>query len=144
MTAARIWATALVGLALGGLVATASAHEEDSADTVITPPLEQPLPVRDSAVATMVTVEYAPGAGTPPHTHPADTFVYVLQGAIGMQVAGGDLKVLKQGDTFYEKPSDRHVVSRNASTTERAKFLVMFVKEKDAELLVPDNSPATP
>lgn len=144
MTAARIWATALVGLALGGLVATASAHEEDSADTVITPLLEQPLPARDSAVATMVTVEYAPGAGTPPHTHPADTFVYVLQGAIEMQVAGGELKVLKQGDTFYEKPSDRHVVSRNASTSERAKFLVMFVKEKDAELLVPDNSPATP
>ena len=144
MTAARIWATALAGLALGGVVASASAHEEGSADTVITPLLEQPLPVRDAAVATMVTVEYAPGAGTPPHTHPADTFVYVLQGAVEMQVAGGELKVLQQGDTFYEKPSDRHVVSRNASTTERAKFLVMFVKEKTAELLVPDNSPATP
>ena len=144
MTAARIWTTALVGLAFGGLVATASAHEQGSADTVITPLLEQPLPMRAAAVAGMITVEYAPGAGTPPHTHPADTFVYVLQGAIEMQVAGGELKVLKQGDTFYEKPTDRHVVSRNASKTERAKFLVMFVKEKNAELLVPDKTPATP
>ena len=144
MTAARIWITALVGLAFGGLMATASAHEQGSADTVITPLLEQPLPMRAAAVAGMITVEYAPGAGTPPHTHPADTFVYVLQGAIEMQVAGGELKVLKQGDTFYEKPTDRHVVSRNASKTERAKFLVMFVKEKNAELLVPDKTPATP
>ena len=144
MTAARIWTTALVGLAFGGLVATASAHEQGSADTVITPLLEQPLPMRAAAVAGMITVEYAPGAGTPPHTHPADTFVYVLQGAIEMQVAGGVLKVLKQGETFYEKPGDRHIVSRNASKTERAKFLVMFVKEKNAELLVPDTSPAAP
>ena len=96
MKASRKWATVLIGLALGGLAATASADEEGSADTIITPLLEQPLPMRDSAVASMVTVEYAPGAGTPPHTHPADTFVYVLEGAIEMQVAGGALKVLKQ------------------------------------------------
>ena len=144
MTASRIWTTALVGLALGGLVATASADQQSSAGTIITALLEQPLPMRDAAVAGMITVEYAPGAGTPPHTHPADTFVYVLHGAVEMQVAGGELKVLQQGETFYEKPSDRHVVSRNASQTERAKFLVMFVKEKNAELLVPDKSPATP
>ncbi len=144
MKASRKWATVLIGLALGGVAATASADEEGSADTIITPLLEQPLPMRDSAVASMVTVEYAPGAGTPPHTHPADTFVYVLEGAVEMQVAGGALKVLKQGETFYEKPSDRHVVSRNASKTERAKFLVMFVKDKNAELLVPDQAPATP
>ena len=144
MKAAQICSKALMGFALGGVVATASADEENRADTVITPLLEQPLPMRESAVASMVTVEYAPGASTPPHTHPADTFVYVLQGAIEMQVAGGELKLLKQGDTFYEKPSDHHVVSRNASTTERAKFLVMFVKDKGAQLLVPDATSATP
>ena len=144
MKAAQICSKALMGFALGGGVATASADEENRADTVITPLLEQPLPMRESAVASMVTVEYAPGASTPPHTHPADTFVYVLQGAIEMQVAGGELKLLKQGDTCYEKPSDRHVVSRNASTTERAKFLVMFVKDKGAQLLVPDATSATP
>ena len=144
MKVGQIWNMALAGLALGGVVATASAHEESRADTVITPLLEQPLPMRESAVASMITVEYAPGASTPPHTHPADIFVYVLQGAVEMQVAGGELKLLKQGDTFYEKPSDRHVVSRNASNTERAKFLVMSVKDKGAPLLVPDATSATP
>jgi quercetin dioxygenase-like cupin family protein len=139
----RTWAfTIASGLSLLGLCASSWADEEASADTIITPLIEQALPARSAAVASMVTVEYAPGAGTPPHTHPADTFVYVLQGAIEMQVAGGALKVLKQGDTFYEKPSDHHIVSRNASKTERAKFLVIFVKDKNAELLVPEQPPA--
>ncbi len=142
MKSSRTCAAALVGLALGGLGGAVQAEDKASADTIIKPLLEQPLPARSSAVASMVTVEYAPGASTPPHTHPADTFVYVLEGALEMQVAGGELKVLKQGDTFYEKPSDRHVVSRNASKTERAKFLVMFIKDKKAELLVPEPPPS--
>jgi quercetin dioxygenase-like cupin family protein len=48
---------------------------------------------------------------------------------------------LKAGDTYYEQPGDRHVVSRNASKTDTAKFLVVFVKEKAAALLVPDSTP---
>jgi len=145
MKALRSWlVTTCIGLALGSMAGGASADEDASADTIIQPLLERPLPARSDAVASMVTVEYAPGAGTPPHTHPADTFVYVLQGAIEMQVAGGELKVLREGDTFYEKPTDRHTVSRNASKTERAKFLVMFIKDKNAELLVPEPATATP
>ena len=132
------------GLAVAATSGDARADENGDTSTLITPLLEKPLPGRTSAVASMVTVEYAPGAGTPPHSHPADTFVYVLEGAIEMQVAGGELKVLKQGETFYEQPNERHIVSRNASKTERAKFLVMFVKDKNAELLVPDQTPATP
>ena len=114
------------------------ADEVLTPDTIITPLMEKPLANRAAAVAGLLTVEYAPGAGTPPHSHPADTFVYVLEGAIEMQVAGGPLTVLKQGETFYELPTDKHTVSRNASKTERAKFLVMFVKEKSAELVVPE------
>ena len=62
--------------------------------------------------------------------------------AIEMQVAGGEMKVLKAGDTYYEKPTDTHTVSRNASKTEPAKFLVVFVKEKDAPVLVPADTAA--
>ncbi len=112
--------------------------------TIITPLMEKPLAARTAAVASMVTVEYAPGAGTPPHSHPADTFVYVLEGAIEMQVAGGELKVLKAGDTYYEQPSDKHMVSRNASKTDKARFLVMFVKDKDAPVLVPETAATHP
>ena len=130
-----------LSLAATLVVSPVRATEPPKADTIITPLLEKPLAARSAPVASMITVEYAPGAGTPPHTHPADTFVYVLEGAIEMQVAGGELKVLKQGDTYYEQASDHHVVSRNASKTDKAKFLVMFVKDKSGQLLVPDPTP---
>jgi len=106
-------------------------------DTVITPLMEQPLEGLADRVATVITVEYAPGAATPPHTHPAHSIVYVLSGKIEMQVKGGPAVMLGTGQTFYEKPSDVHVVSRNASTTEPAKFLVVFIKSAGAPLLEP-------
>ncbi len=128
-------------LALSAATWTAAAHEsgpaDGASDTILTPLLEQPLAALSAAVGSMLTVEYAPGASTPPHTHPADTFVYVLSGSIEMQVEGGELTLLKAGDVYYERPTDKHIVSRNASKTEPAKFLVMFVKEPTAPALVP-------
>ena len=136
----RVQAAALSVLLIAVGSATVNpARAADAAkpDTVITPLLEAPLSAFAAPTASMITVEYAPGAGTPPHTHPADTFVYVLEGAIEMQVAGGELKVLHKGDTYHEKPTDQHIVSRNASKTDSAKFLVVFVKDKQGEVLVP-------
>jgi len=78
--------------------------------------------------ATMVTVEYPPGGSSPEHRHNAYTFVYVLEGSIVMQVKGGKEVTLGPGETFYESPDDVHTVSRNASTTKAAKFLVFLVK----------------
>ncbi len=132
----------LIGMLLAVTLSVARADDAASNGTIITALMEKPLTNRTAAVAGLLTVEYAPGAGTPPHSHPADTFVYVLEGAIEMQVAGGELTTLKQGETFYELPTDKHVVSRNASKTERAKFLVMFVKDKAAELVVPEPAAA--
>ena len=85
----------------------------------------------------MVTVEYAPGASSAPHRHNAHTFVYVLEGSIVMQVQGGKEVTLVPGQTFYESPQDVHTVSKNASATQPAKFLVFFVKEKGAPASVP-------
>src|SRR5688572_10109951 len=76
--------------------------------------------------AMMVTVEYAPGASSPEHRHNAHTFVYVLEGAVVMQVKGGKEVTLGRGQTFYESPDDVHSVSRNASSTSPAKLLVFF------------------
>jgi quercetin dioxygenase-like cupin family protein len=106
-------------------------------NTVITPLIEKSISIPATPVASMITVEYAPGASTPAHRHPAETFVYVLEGAIEMQVAGGPLTMLKAGQTFYESPDDQHVVSRNASQSEKAKFLVFFIKDKTAPVLEP-------
>ena len=85
----------------------------------------------------MVTVEYPPGSSGPVHRHNAYGFIYVLEGSIVMQVRGGKETTLTSGQTFYEGPDDVHVVGRNASQTKPAKFVVFFVKDKGAPVLVP-------
>src|SRR5215813_7623422 len=85
----------------------------------------------------MITVEYPPGASDPVHRHNAYGFIYVLEGSIVMQVRGGKEVTLTPGQTFYEGPDDVHVVGRNASKTKPAKFVVFFVKDKGAPVLVP-------
>jgi quercetin dioxygenase-like cupin family protein len=86
---------------------------------------------------TMLLVEYAPGGSTAKHRHNAHTFVYVLEGSIVMQVEGGKEMTLGPGQTFYESPTDIHAVSKNASSTQPAKFLVFMVKEKGAPPVLP-------
>jgi quercetin dioxygenase-like cupin family protein len=88
----------------------------------------------------MVSVEYAPGGSDSIHRHNANVFVYVLEGSVVMQVKGAKEVILKPGDSFYEGPNDIHLVSRNASNTNRAKFVVFFVKDKGAPVLVPIKS----
>jgi len=85
----------------------------------------------------MIIVEYPPGSSDPIHRHNAHGFIYVLEGSIVMQVRGGKEMTLTPGQTFYEGPDDVHVVGRNASKTKPAKFVVFFVKEKGAPVLVP-------
>jgi quercetin dioxygenase-like cupin family protein len=85
----------------------------------------------------MISVEYLPGGSDPIHRHNAHAFVYVLEGSVVMQVKGGKEVTLGPGETFYESPKDVHTVSRNASTTNPAKFVVFFVKQKGAPTTVP-------
>ncbi len=82
---------------------------------------------------TVGTVEYPPGASSPPHRHDAQVFVYVLEGKVIMQVKGGPRMTLGPGQMFYESPTDIHSVSANASKTEPAKFLVFMLKDKNAQ-----------
>ena len=85
----------------------------------------------------MITVEYPPGSVDPIHRHNAHAFIYVLEGSIIMQVKGGKEVTLTPGQTFYEGPNDIHVVGKNASSTKPAKFVVFFIKDKGAPVLVP-------
>jgi quercetin dioxygenase-like cupin family protein len=87
----------------------------------------------------MIIVDYPPGSVDAIHRHNAHAFVYVLEGSIMMQVRGGKEVTLTPGQTFYEGPDDVHVVGRNASKTKPAKFVVVFVKDKGAPVLVPAN-----
>jgi quercetin dioxygenase-like cupin family protein len=85
----------------------------------------------------MITVEHAPGGSSPIHVHNAHAMVYVLEGSVVMQLKGGKQVTLTPGQTFYEGPNDIHVVDRNASKTQPAKFLVFLIKDKGAPALVP-------
>jgi quercetin dioxygenase-like cupin family protein len=76
----------------------------------------------------MLTVEYPPGGSSRPHRHDAYVLVYVLEGAVEMQVRGQKLVTLKAGESFLERPDDIHEVSRNASRSKPAKFLVVALK----------------
>ena len=115
------------------LVAAATAAQ----DAKVTPLMTHELTGIAGKEGTMVTVEYAPGASSAEHRHNAYTFVYVLEGSVVMQVKGGKEVTLGPGQTFYESPEDVHTVSRNASTTKPARFLVFFVKQKGAPITVP-------
>ena len=74
-------------------------------------------------------VEYGPGGYSPAHTHPKSAFIYatVLAGAVRSQVNDGPVTTYKVGESFSELPGDRHSVSANASDTEPAKLLAVFV-----------------
>ena len=80
-----------------------------------------------------VLVEYAPGGTSPAHVHPKSAFIYatVLEGAIRSQVNDGPVTVYHAGESFSENPGDRHGVSENASTTEPARLLAVFVVDTD-------------
>jgi quercetin dioxygenase-like cupin family protein len=89
-----------------------------------------------------VLVEYGPGASSPAHTHPASAFIYatVLEGAVRIQVNGGPVTVYRAGENFVEMPGDHHDISANASDTEPAKMLAVFVVDTSATKLVTEDA----
>jgi quercetin dioxygenase-like cupin family protein len=87
-----------------------------------------------------VLVEYAPGGTSPAHLHPPSAFIYatVLEGAIRSQVNDGPVVTYRAGESFSENPGDRHAVSGNASDTEPARLLAVFVVDTaETELTTP-------
>jgi len=103
----------------------------------VTSLMSQPVAGNPDKELLMIAVEYPPGAIDQVHRHNAQTLVYVLEGSIIMGVNGEKPVTLTPGQTFYEGPNDIHTVSRNASKTSPARFLVFFLKDKDEPVLVP-------
>jgi quercetin dioxygenase-like cupin family protein len=97
--------------------------------------LTKQLPELPGKEIEVITVDYAPGAVDAIHRHDAHAVVYVLDGEVEMQVRGGTLRRLGPGQVFYESPEDVHTVSRNASKTKPAKFVVFFIKHEGAPIL---------
>ena len=103
----------------------------------VTPLMSKDLADLPGKEALMITVEHVPGGSSAIHRHNAHAFVYVLEGSVIMQLKGGKEVTLTPGQAFYEGPDDVHLVDRNASATEPAKFLVVLIKNKGAPALVP-------
>jgi quercetin dioxygenase-like cupin family protein len=87
---------------------------------------------------TAVVVDYAPGGASPVHHHAGSVFVHVLAGAVRSQVTGGPVTVYTAGQSFFEPPGGQHLVSENASTTEPARLLAVFIADEGATLTVND------
>jgi quercetin dioxygenase-like cupin family protein len=90
---------------------------------------------------TVITVNYAPGEKSGPHHHASSAFLYarVLTGQVRSEVEGqGPARVYGVGEGWTEGPNAHHVVSENASATEPASILVVFVADEGAVLTTPD------
>lgn len=112
----------------------ASAHDAETVKKIFA----QQLPNVPGNSLTAFVVEYAPGGKTPSHHHAGSVFAYVLSGAIRSQVStDGPVKVYKAGESFFEPPGSSHLVSENASDTEPASLLAVFVAEDGATLTAP-------
>jgi quercetin dioxygenase-like cupin family protein len=146
MNAARI-TTGLIASAVAALIAGCGASAADpqtdtaSADTTetLTPLYEQVLPNVADKTFTSVIVTFPPAARAVPHRH-GDAFVYayVLEGTVNSQLEGEQAHVYRQGENWSEPPGAHHLATENASATEPAKLLVVFIATTGEQLKVDD------
>jgi quercetin dioxygenase-like cupin family protein len=99
--------------------------------------MSKPFPDIPGKEGLMLLVTYPPGSADVIHRHDAHAFVYVLEGSIVMQLRGAEPVTLKAGETFYEGPNDVHIVGRNASDSQPAKFVVFLVKKQGVPVFIP-------
>ncbi|KAB1074422.1 cupin domain-containing protein [Methylobacterium planeticum] len=107
----------------------ATADATGTVDATVTVVFDHALPNVPGKSLKGVLVAYGPGGASPAHTHPPSAFIYatVLEGAIRSQVNDGPERVYRAGESFAELPGDRHGVSANASRSEPARLLAVFV-----------------
>jgi quercetin dioxygenase-like cupin family protein len=128
----------LCALALAAVSVTgASAQDAPDGKSRVTLVYDHVLPNVPGKSIRGVLVEYEPGGLSPAHIHPNSAFIYatVLEGAIKSQVNDGPVKTYRAGESFSEFPGDRHGVSANASATERARLLAVFVVDTNETTL---------
>ncbi|MGF7172630.1 cupin domain-containing protein [Azospirillum doebereinerae] len=121
----------------------ALAHDAPGGASKVTLVYEHALPNVPGKSIKGVLVEYPPGGSSPAHIHAKSAFIYatVLEGAVRSQVNDGPATVHRAGESFSEMPGDRHGVSENASHSEPARLLAVFVVDTDDTILTtPDTS----
>jgi quercetin dioxygenase-like cupin family protein len=132
--------TILCTAALGTLIATGAQADDLASNKNIKLVYDHPLPNVPGKSMRGVLVEYEPGGTSPAHLHPKSAFIYatVLEGAIRSRVNDGPEVTYRAGENWSEFPGDRHSVSANASATEPARLLAVFVVDTgETELVLP-------
>ena len=151
MEARPITMTIIAGLACAFAVAKAAPLAMDAIPTIAAPlcavndtpgsALNTVEPIASYALpnvpgkrVTVVRVSYGPGGFTRPHRHAGSVTAYITKGEIRSQLGGGPLETFKVGQSFFEPPGATHLVSANASNTEPAELIAVFVADEGAQL----------
>ncbi|MDQ7248636.1 cupin domain-containing protein [Dongia sedimenti] len=128
----------IAALALGAAALFAGFGAGANSDADVKQVFSQALPNVPGKVLSAVVVNYAPGGKSGAHHHAGSVFAYVLSGAIRSQVStDGPAKVYQAGESFFEPPGSSHLVSENASATEPASLIAVFVADDGATLTLP-------
>ncbi|WOH80965.1 cupin domain-containing protein [Bradyrhizobium sp. BEA-2-5] len=115
-------------------------HANDGEAQIVTKKFEAAIPDIPGKALLAVEVDYAPGAASLSHTHAKSAFIYayVISGAIESKVNNGGTRIYRAGESWSEPPGATHSISRNASKTEPAKLLAVFVLDtNDNQLTTP-------
>ncbi|WP_426433947.1 cupin domain-containing protein [Bradyrhizobium genosp. P] len=112
----------------------AAANAEGSALNKVEIITSHALPNVPGKRVTVVRVSYGPGGFTPPHRHAGSVTAYITKGEIRSQLGGGPVETFTVGQSFFEPPGSTHVVSANASSTEPAELIAVFVADEGAQL----------
>jgi quercetin dioxygenase-like cupin family protein len=140
----------IAGLACAFLIAKALPVTRDIISTVIEPlcmaaatgsSLDTVEPIASHALpnvpgkrVTVVRVFYGPGGFTRPHRHSGSVTAYITKGEVRSQLGGGPVETFKVGQSFFEPPGATHLVSANASNTDPAELIAVFVADEGAQL----------
>ncbi len=112
----------------------AAANAEGSALDKVELITSHALPNVPGKRVTIVRVTYGPGGFSRPHRHAGSVTAYVTRGEIRSQLGGGPIETFQVGQSFFEPPGSTHIVSANASTTEPAELVAVFVADEGAQL----------
>lgn len=131
---------ALAALSLAASVQPVFAADAPATRETVTPAFAEAIANVPGKTMTALVVEYVPGGKSAPHRHgQAFVVAYVLSGAIRSRIDNGEERVFHAGESWTEKPGAHHMVSENASDTEPAKLLAIFVADtKDKNLVTFD------
>src|SRR5215472_11692905 len=112
--------------------------------TVTTPPnrsatavtrrqvIRQALPGNPKRDISLVEVIYPPETGSPPHMHVNGVMAFVVSGVIASQVGNAPEQIYRAGEAWWEPPGAVHRISRNASATEPATLLAIYIAPEGA------------